>query len=260
MTAVVESEQPGEYAELDQDGRYHVRFLFDDGNRARGQATHAIRMSQPHAGPGYGFHFPLRDGVEVVLTFIDGDPDRPIITGAVPNPSTPTPVTSGNATRNVIRFGGGTEINVDDTAGSERFKITTPYANTLLQLGAPNSPTPGMVMKTDKNGTWSVGKNAVFKAGNSESHFPANNYELSTNWIDITGKSKIRMGSALVETNAKYIKENSFQHFINTSALYIDAGHVHVVAPTIHFYAGGSSIKMSSGVIAINSPLIKLNS
>ena len=149
LTATVEAEQAGDYAEVDGQGRYHVRFAFDRGKAARGKASRPIRMAQPHAGAGYGFHFPLRDGVEVLITCVEGDPDRPIIAGAVPNPSTPSTVTEKNAVRNVIRTGGGTELNIEDTVGSERLKITVPFGNTVFQMGAPNAPTPGMFMGTD---------------------------------------------------------------------------------------------------------------
>ncbi len=150
ITGVIEAAQAGDYAELDNDGRYHVRFAFDTGAAERGKASRPIRMAQPHAGPGYGIHFPLRDGVEVVLSCVKGDPDRPIISGAVPNPTTPSTVTSKNGARNVIRTGGGNEINIDDVAGSERIKLTVPFANTILQLGAPNSPHEGVHLGTDK--------------------------------------------------------------------------------------------------------------
>ena len=149
LTGIVEAAQPGQYAELDPEGRYHVRFLFDVGPNARGKASRPIRMAQPHAGPGYGFHFPLRDGVEVVLSCVEGDPDRPIISGAVPNPTTPSTVGANNGMRNVIRTGGGTEINIDDHEGSERLKLSVPFGNTVLQLGAPNAPVQGIYMGTD---------------------------------------------------------------------------------------------------------------
>jgi type VI secretion system secreted protein VgrG len=151
ISGIVEAAQEGQYAELDGDGRYHIRFLFDRRDVPRGKASRPMRMAQPHAGPGYGFHFPLRDGVEVLLSCVEGDPDRPIIAGAVPNPTTPTTVSERNAPRNVIRTGGGTEINIDDSEGSERFKITVPFGETLLQLGAPNDPTPGAALKTNQN-------------------------------------------------------------------------------------------------------------
>jgi len=40
-------------------------------------------MLQPHAEANYGIHFPLKPGMEVLMAFIDGDPDRPLIVGSV---------------------------------------------------------------------------------------------------------------------------------------------------------------------------------
>ncbi|MEQ9318268.1 MAG: type VI secretion system tip protein TssI/VgrG [Polyangiaceae bacterium] len=159
ITAQVESTGDGPYAELDDEGRYHVRFLFDVTDRSRGGASRLVRMAQPHAGPGYGFHFPLRHGVEVLITFIDGDPDRPIISTAVPNPQTPSVVGAGNGTRNIIRTGGGNEINIDDTKGAERIKLSTPSGGSTFQLGAPNTPSAGASLATSES--W----NAVADAG-----------------------------------------------------------------------------------------------
>ncbi|WP_437959798.1 type VI secretion system tip protein TssI/VgrG [Sorangium sp. So ce119] len=148
ITGVIDAAEKGQYAEVDETGRYRVRFLFDTSSAEDGKASRLIRMAQPHAGAGYGFHFPLRSGVEVIMTFIDGDPDRPIIAGAVPNPQTPSTVDAKNARRNVIRTGGGNEINIDDNEGEERIKLSTPYGGATFQLGAPNTPEAGAAMTT----------------------------------------------------------------------------------------------------------------
>ena len=76
-----------------------------------------VRMAQHHAGENYGTHFPLRPGTEVIVGFIDGDPDRPIIVGAVPNPIKPSPVDSRNATVHRVRTASGITIDIQD--GSE---------------------------------------------------------------------------------------------------------------------------------------------
>lgn len=148
LTGRIETPSKGEYAEIDDEGRYKVRFLFDASDTDEAQASRAIRMIQPHAGPGYGMHFPLRAGVEVALTFVDGDPDRPVIAGTVPNPLTQSPVTTKNATHNVLRTGGGNEIDFDDDGDSKRIKMRTPRLNTIFQLGAPNAPEDGAVLST----------------------------------------------------------------------------------------------------------------
>lgn len=149
LTGVVDASNVSQYAELDSEGRYHVKFMFDTSDVPGGQASRPVRMMQPHSGAGYGMHFPLRAGVEVLIVCVDGDPDRPIIAGTVPNPRTASPVVSGNAPRNIIRTGGNNEINIDDTEDGQRIKITTPRRNTLLQLGANNDPIDGISLKTE---------------------------------------------------------------------------------------------------------------
>jgi type VI secretion system VgrG family protein len=200
ITGVVEAESPGQYAELDGDGRYHVRFMLDTGDAPRGKASSLLRMAQPHTGPGYGFHFPLRDGVEVILTCIEGDPDRPIITGAVPNPTVPSTVNSKNGRRNVIKTGGGTEINLDDTQDATRFKLTVPFLNTTLQMGAPNEPTRGFFMGTDGDASFraseqisiqSTSANISLNAFTSMSLQANNSIGLTADVIDIRGHSSI---------------------------------------------------------------------
>ncbi|MBK8257539.1 MAG: type VI secretion system tip protein VgrG [Polyangiaceae bacterium] len=153
LTGIVESRGEDKYAEIDDQGRYRVRFSFDTSGAGEAQASRPLRMMQPHAGAGYGMHFPLRAGTEVLIVCVDGDPDRPIIAGTVPNPTMASPVVAGNSKRNIIRTGGANEINIDDSDGGERIKITTPRKNTVLQLGAPNDPIDGVSVKTEGHST-----------------------------------------------------------------------------------------------------------
>jgi type VI secretion system secreted protein VgrG len=148
VTGVIDAQEKSDYAKVDDQGRYLVRFVFDTHTANEKQASRWVRMAQPHSGQGYGMHFPLRQGVEVILTFVDGDPDRPIIAATVPNPQTASPVTSGNAPRNIIRTGAGNEINIDDSKDSQRIKMMTPFKNTSFQLGANNSPEDGAILET----------------------------------------------------------------------------------------------------------------
>jgi type VI secretion system secreted protein VgrG len=101
-------------ARIDDQGRYYVRLLFDTGASGERRASHPIRMAQPHAGPGYGHHFPLRPGVEVIVVFVEGDPDRPVISGAVPNPLNPSPVVAVDAHINRVRTQSGIVMEMHD--------------------------------------------------------------------------------------------------------------------------------------------------
>lgn len=101
----------GHYAQLDDQGRYRVRFLFDTSDRSGQYSSHPVRMLQNHAGENYGTHFPLKPGVEVLIGFVDGDPDRPVIVGAAANPVTPSPVVAANAGLHRIKSINGTIID-----------------------------------------------------------------------------------------------------------------------------------------------------
>ena len=142
MNAVIDGGGSGKYAELDQQGRYKVILPFDQSGRKDGKASAYIRMTQPYGGADHGFHFPLRKGTEVILTFTDGDPDRPIIAGAAPNPENPSQVTADNQTKCVIQTPGGNHIHMEDQTGSERILMQTPTSGTWLRMGTPNDPPP----------------------------------------------------------------------------------------------------------------------
>lgn len=118
LTAITEPApkgSSGQIAQLDEQGRYTVRFFFDAAaGDGRQRSSAPVRMAQPHAGDGYGMHFPLKPSVEVTVSFVDGDPDRPIISGAVPNPVTSSPVTRREAVMNRIKTQSGALIEFKD--------------------------------------------------------------------------------------------------------------------------------------------------
>ncbi|ABA90056.1 type VI secretion system needle syringe protein TssI [Syntrophotalea carbinolica DSM 2380] len=125
-----------EYAYLDEQGRYHIRVDFDRGDAEAGQASHPVRLMQPYGGDNYGIHFPLRSGTEVAVTCVNGDPDRPIVTGALPNPQNPNVVTSDNHTQNIIRTVSGNELLMEDRQGQEKIELFTAERKNILTLDA----------------------------------------------------------------------------------------------------------------------------
>jgi type VI secretion system secreted protein VgrG len=74
--------EKGEEIDCDDHGRILVHFYWDrHGNRSC-----RVRVSQVWAGQKWGAQVIPRVGMEVMVAFIDGDPDRPIVVGCVPNP------------------------------------------------------------------------------------------------------------------------------------------------------------------------------
>ncbi|XXX81333.1 type VI secretion system tip protein TssI/VgrG [Sorangium sp. So ce134] len=117
VTGIVQPGPQGEtggVARLDGDGRYTVQFHFDTALPGEQKSSHPVRMAQPFAGPNHNMHFPLRPGSEVLLVFADGDPDRPIIVGAVPNAAAPSSVNAAVADRHRITTAAGAMIEIRD--------------------------------------------------------------------------------------------------------------------------------------------------
>ncbi|HLY72642.1 MAG TPA: type VI secretion system tip protein TssI/VgrG [Planctomycetota bacterium] len=136
INAKVDAGGSGDYAEIDDQGRYKVKLPFDLTDAKEGKASRFIRMAQPYAGADMGMHFPLHKDTEVLLTFIDGDVDRPIISAAVPNAETNPPVTSKNQTQCALHTGGGSKMVIEDTDGNQRVHISTPTKGTFFQMGS----------------------------------------------------------------------------------------------------------------------------
>jgi type VI secretion system secreted protein VgrG len=132
MSSKVESGSGDEYAYLDDQGRYRIKSPFDLSDKTNGEASKPIRMAQPYSGPGYGLFFPNHAGTEIVWACINGDADRPLGLGTVPNPDQSSPVTLNNKSQNIIRTAAGNEINLDDKTDEAQIGITTPDANRML--------------------------------------------------------------------------------------------------------------------------------
>lgn len=169
-TAVVDGEKESDYAQIDPHGRYRVRFQFDEASLPDGKASTWVRMMQPHGGEIEGWHFPLRKGTEVVVTFLGGDPDRPVIAGVVPNAHRPSPVTSANNTKNVIQTGGRNRLEIEDKKGHERITWSTPYANTMIRMGAPNADHE-LIVRTDQNAIIETGANWDIYVGGNKTQY-----------------------------------------------------------------------------------------
>lgn len=144
LPAVIDAAtETGQYAELDDDGRYKVILPFDLSGRAGGKASTWLRMATPYAagssGGNYGMHFPLLKGTAVLLSFEAGDIDRPLIVGAVFNRERPNPVTSRNQFRNAIRTAAGHELVIGDERSQGFIGMHLGSGHGCLILGSQSS-------------------------------------------------------------------------------------------------------------------------
>jgi type VI secretion system secreted protein VgrG len=120
----------GEEIWTDKYGRVKVHFPWDRKGKKDENSSCWIRVSQAWAGKGYGQFFLPRIGQEVVVSFIDGNPDRPLITGCVYNAAQTVPYAlpdnqtkSTTKTRTSKDGGGFNEIRFEDKKDSEEIYV-----------------------------------------------------------------------------------------------------------------------------------------
>lgn len=157
---IVDGAADDDYAQLDDHGRYFVKLMMDENQSPAGRASMRVRMIQPHGGKAEGWHLPLRKGTEVLIAFVGGDADRPVIAAAVPNTHTPSPVTRANGTLNVLQTGGLSRVEMEDTDGKQYIDISTPPEKTYVHLGAhAGLGDHNIVLSTDGDGLIRTGGN-----------------------------------------------------------------------------------------------------
>ncbi|TCR02203.1 type VI secretion system tip protein TssI/VgrG [Neorhizobium sp. JUb45] len=116
----------GEEIHPDQYGRIKVWFPWDRKAKKDGSDTCWVRVAQTWAGGGWGGQTIPRIGMEVMVAYVDGDPDRPLVTGVVPNTANGVPYDlPANKTRMVMRSNthkgqGFNEMSFEDEAGKEQ--------------------------------------------------------------------------------------------------------------------------------------------
>ncbi|SCX74737.1 type VI secretion system Vgr family protein [Variovorax sp. EL159] len=206
----------GKELDVDEMGRVKVHFhwdRYDDREEHGEKSTCWIRVSQPWAGKAWGGYFMPRIKQEVIVDFMNGDPDRPIIVGRVYNDDQPipykSPTQSGFKTRSTP--GGGpsnyNEIMFEDKKGQELVNVhaernmsTSVEVDDSLSVGRDQSET------VDRDRTALVKRN--------EKNTVA---EIQTNVVGISQSNTIGAGGQ--KTQVKGFQENIFHASQKTSVV-----------------------------------------
>lgn len=162
----------GDEIYTDDFGRVKVQFHWDRRGTNDENSSCWIRVSHPWAGKGWGSVATPRIGQEVIVDFLEGDPDQPIITGRVYNAECQPPfgfpagaVTSGFKSQ-THKGGGYNEISADDTAGKERVTIHGQYdMNTTVEHNQTNTIHNNRTTAVDVNDTETIGSDQTISVG-----------------------------------------------------------------------------------------------
>lgn len=275
----------GDEIHTDKFGRVKVKFHWDRVGQKNETASCFVRVAFPWASKQFGFVSLPRVGDEVVVEFLEGNPDRPLITGAVYNGTNLPPYTlPAQATVSGVRTqsstGGSTstfnELRFDDKKGSEYVwfqaekdynhwvkndaKVTIKGMRKQLvekddQLKV-NGKLDGEIVKevtlkvgTDVNA--GVGGDLIMKIGGATGLTIEGTTKLkSAGGISITGDA------ALDVTAASGVKINSDAalHLKAAAGVMIDGG------PQLAIKAGAGFIVLDASGVSIVGPMVKINS
>ena len=171
QTAVVVG-PAGEEIYTDEHGRVKVQFHWDREGKRDENTSCWMRVSQAHAGRGFGGIDIPRVGEEVIVSFIEGDLDRPMITGRVYHKESMPPFAlPGEKTRSGIKTktykgGGNNEMSMDDTPGKEQIRIHGQYnLDTVIEHDETHTIHNNRTKKVDVDETMTIGNDQKLDVG-----------------------------------------------------------------------------------------------
>lgn len=261
QTAIIVSAKEGDKEEVytDEYGRVKVHFHWDRYNKADDKASCWVRVAQVWAGKKWGAMFIPRVGQEVVIDFLEGDPDQPLITGRVYNKDCMPPYAlPDHKTVSTIKTSsskggeGFNEIRFEDKKGSEQLFV---HAEKQLDIR----------VKADRFENIGNDRHLVVE-NNRLSHIKANDSLFvdgnrlteigGDDNLKVSGKSATEIaGSQSVTVKGKAIHETHADHSLVVSGqLSVKADTIVIEGSTnITLKVGGSSIAIDSSSIDIKT-------
>ena len=162
----------GEEIYTEQYGRVKLQFPWDRRAKGDGSDTCWVRVGQPWAGGTWGYQVIPRVGMEALVSYQEGDPDRPFVTALVPDPTNKVPYTlPDNKTRMVVRSNsykstGYNEMTFEDATGGERIHtFGQKDATTFIGNNATRNVNQNAVDNVGANRSLQVGANMQQNVG-----------------------------------------------------------------------------------------------
>jgi type VI secretion system secreted protein VgrG len=270
----------GEEIYTDEYGRVKVQFHWDREGKRDENTSCWVRVSQVHAGRGFGGIDIPRIGEEVVVSFLEGDPDRPLITGrvyhkeAMPPFALPASKTISGFKTKTYKGKGYNEMSMDDTGGKELINIHAQYDMTTTvqhdQTDTINNNRTAIIAVDDKetigsNQEISVGADQKTTIGSNQNVTVGSNCDetIGSNFKQAVGSnSTTDIGaSGELKTGANYKSTAGANSEHSAGANYkITAGaQCEVSAAMIKLSAGGSTIEIGPAGVTITGAMIKIS-
>ena len=283
----------GEEIWTDQYGRIKLKFYWDQSSAQDETSSCWIRVSQAWAGKQWGAMFLPRMGQEVIVSFLDGDPDRPIVTGAVYNAEQAVPYTlPDDQTKSTIKSNtskggqGANEIRFEDKQGSEELFLQAQKDMTVSVLNDQTTTIKNnrTVTVSEKDETLTVDKgnrivnvntgnethtvkgtrdlaitgNETHKNDGNFDHTVTGNFTLKVTGnltLDVSGSVTIKSGTSLGITAGTSLANESGTSFSNKAG----TSMTNEASVSMSSKANASHSVESSGMLELKGSLVKIN-
>ena len=249
QTAVVTG-PAGEEIHCDEYGRVRVQFHWDREGQADDKTSCWLRVSSSWAGDRYGGIAIPRVGMEVLVTFLEGDPDQPLVTGCLYHKEHQVPYDlPANKTRTVFKTlsspggGGYNELRIEDRKGAEQI-----YLHAQRDWDENIEHDQKIRVGHERHDTVEANSYSELKA---EEH------------LIVAGdrKVEIKPDDHLTVGQTQHIKLGTAQLTKAGREIHLKAGQKMVIEAGVELTlkAGGSFIKLDPGGITVSGPLARIN-
>ena len=250
QTAVVTG-PAGEEIHCDEYGRVKVQFHWDRQGQADDKTSCWLRVSSSWAGDRYGGIAIPRVGMEVLVTFLEGDPDQPLVTGCLYHKEHQVPYDlPANKTRTVFKTlsspggGGYNEVRIEDRKGAEQI-----YVHAQRDWDENIEHDQRIRVGHERHDTVEASSYSEFRAEEHRTTHGDRKTEVRASDHLIVGDTQhVRVG------NGQFIEAGDEIHYYAGSKVVIDAG-MELTAS-----GGGSFLKLDPSGVTVSGATIKMNS
>ncbi|HBO7680680.1 TPA: type VI secretion system tip protein VgrG, partial [Pseudomonas aeruginosa] len=247
---VVVTGPPGEEIHCDRYGRVRVQFHWDREGQGDDKSSCWLRVASGWAGNGYGGIVIPRVGMEVLVDFLEGDPDQPLVSGCVYHAAHPVPYElPANQTRSVFKSlsspggGGYNELRIEDRKGQEQI-----FVHAQRDWDENIEHDQKIRVGHERHDTVEANSYSEFKAEEHHTVRGERKVELKADDHLTVGDSQhVKLGRAYLAKAGREIHLKAGQKMV------IEADSELTVK------AGGSFIRLDASGIAISGPLARIN-
>jgi type VI secretion system secreted protein VgrG len=285
----------GEEIWTDKYGRVKVQFHWERDGKADETSSCWVRVQQGWAGKGWGAIFIPRIGMEVVVSFLEGDPDQPLITGCVYNgDSMPPYALPGEQTKSTIKSstskggGGFNEIRFEDKKDSEEIFVQAEKDfnrvvknNDTLKVGFEKADAGDQTIQIKNDRSLDVGHDHKEHVTNDHTLTVDNNQSITVTKdrkLDVSGNQTTTIAGDQKVTVSKTIvveATTSIEFKVGSSSIKIEPAKITVKSTQIaveaeanmdlkagammNVKAGAPMSVKSDAIVTIEGALVKIN-